>query len=118
MSTATPMVLPLGAALVVAPVVLTPVEDTVTVLSDLVLLVVVVVVAELPPSSLDELLDANTHIGWEARAAARIKAATLFFFIAFPLLSTMIIYPINSINAGYCLITRSPGKINPGLRGS
>ncbi len=84
-STATPIVLPVGLALVVAPVVFTPVDDTVTVVLEFLLVLVDEEVIEPLPSLplLDELLLANAHIGCTARAAANTIAAAHFFFISF-----------------------------------
>lgn len=92
-STATPIVLPLGLALVVAPVVFTPLDDTVTVVLEFALVLVVVeeVIEPLPSLPLlDELLLANAHIvGCTARAAANTKAAHFFSYPS-PLLSFLL----------------------------
>ena len=66
--------------------VLTPEGDTVTVVLEFALVLVVVeeVIEPLPSLPLlDELLLANAHIGCTARAAANTKAAAHFFFISF-----------------------------------
>lgn len=94
--TATPMVLPVGLALVVAPVVFTPVDDTDTVVLDFALVVFLLLLLldepmdplpSLPDELMDPLLDAlpaaNAHTGWDARAAVSTNAAMHFFFISF-----------------------------------
>lgn len=70
MSTATPMVLLVGRGTGGRSGGLDAVGDTVTVLSDLVLLVVVGIGHELPPSSLDDGTAGceNTHIGWKPQS--------------------------------------------------
>ena len=94
-STATPIVLPVWLALVVAPVVLTPVADTVTVVLEFVLVVPLLLLDDpmepLPSLLLDEpmepllvgLLAANAHTGCDARATVSTNAAMHFFFISF-----------------------------------